>query len=125
MLIVGIAIAGALGALARWGLGTGLLKWMGPRFPYGTLSANLIGCFILGWVMEAAERAPWLSAELRIAITVGFVGALTTFSTWEFETMGMARRGDTLTAAGNFLVNVIFGYALLWAGARLAAQVLR
>lgn len=125
MLIVWIAIAGAVGALARWGLGNAFLKWAGPGFPYGTLTANLVGCFILGWFMEAAERAPWLTAELRIAVTVGFVGALTTFSTWEYETMRMARRGDTLVAAGNFLVNVIFGYVLLWAGARLAAQVLR
>lgn len=125
LMIVWIAIAGALGALARWGLGTSLLKWWGSAFPYGTLAANLIGCFALGLVMEAAERVPWLSAELRIAITVGFIGALTTFSTWEYETFRMARRGDALIAAGNFAVNVFFGYLLIWAGGRLAAQLWR
>ena len=125
MLIIGIAIAGALGALCRWGLGTSMLKWLGPSFPYGTLTANLIGCFVLGLIMEAAERAPWLNAELRTVMAVGFIGALTTFSTWEYETLRMGRRGDLLLAAGNFAVNVFFGYLLIWAGGRLAAQLLR
>ena len=122
-LVAGIAIAGALGALSRWGLGHWAAQW--PAFPYGTLTANLAGCFLLGLIMEMAERAPWFSSELRTAISVGFVGALTTFSTWEYETLRMGRRGDVLLAAGNFAVNVFFGFVLLWAGSRLAAQVLR
>ncbi|MGH9416795.1 MAG: fluoride efflux transporter CrcB [Terriglobales bacterium] len=125
MLIAAIAIAGALGALSRWGLGQLMLKWVGPAFPYGTLSANLIGCFMLGLVMELGERAVWMNAEVRIAISVGFIGALTTFSTWEFETFRMARRGDMLLAAGNFAVNIIFGFVLIWAGGRLVAGILR
>jgi CrcB protein len=125
VLILGIAIAGALGALSRWGLGQLMLLWTGPDFPYGTLSANLIGCFILGLVMELAERAAWMSGEMRVVISVGFIGALTTFSTWEYETFRMARRGDVLLAAGNFAVNVFFGFLLLWAGGRLIAGILR
>lgn len=125
MLILSVAIAGALGALSRWGLGSLLLKWAGARFPYGTLTANLLGCFILGVVTETAERAQWMTGELRIAISVGFIGALTTFSTWEFETFRLARRGDVLVAAGNFVVNVFFGYLLIWAGGRLVALTLR
>ena len=124
MLILGIAAAGALGALARWGLGQLMLKWSG-QFPFGTLSANLIGCFLLGLVMELAERAQWMTGELRVVIAVGFIGALTTFSTWEYETLRMARRGDLIFAAGNFLVNVVFGFALIWLGGRLIAQLLR
>ncbi|MGH9487027.1 MAG: fluoride efflux transporter CrcB [Terriglobales bacterium] len=123
MIIVGIAIAGALGALARWGLGQAFLHWS-PRFPYGTLAANLIGCFILGLVMEIGARAQWMSGEMRTIIAVGFIGALTTFSTWEFETLHMARRGDMLLAAGNFAVNVFFGFVLIWAGGRLASGLL-
>lgn len=115
----GIALAGALGTLARWGLDRLFLRW--PWFPYGTLSANLLGCFLLGLAMELAERAQWLSGEVRVIIAVGFIGALTTFSTWEFQTLRMARRGDVLLAAGNFAVNVFFGFLLIWAGGRLVA----
>jgi CrcB protein len=75
--------------------------------------------------MEASERAAWMSGEMRVVISVGFIGALTTFSTWEYETFRMARRGDVLLAAGNFAVNVFFGFLLLWAGGRLVAAVLR
>jgi|GEM_PF-336642 len=116
----GIAMAGALGALARWGLGRFFLRW--PTFPYGTLSANLIGCLMLGMVMELAERAQWMTGELRVVISVGFIGTLTTFSTWEFETLRMARRGEVLLAAGNFAANVFFGLLLIWAGGRLVAR---
>lgn len=125
LLIAAIAVAGALGTLARWGLGQLMLRWGATSLPYGTLAANLIGCFLLGLVMEAAARAQWMNGELRIVLSVGFIGALTTFSTWEFETFRLARRGDALLAAGNFAVNIVFGFLLLWAGARLLAVLWR
>ncbi len=125
MLILGIALAGAAGALARWGLGQAALALGTTSFPYDTLSANLIGCFLLGLVMGASERAAWMSGEMRTIIGVGFIGALTTFSTWEYETARMVRRGDPLLAAANFAVNVFFGYLVLWAGGRLAATIWR
>jgi CrcB protein len=125
MLILGIALAGAAGALSRWGLGQLALRFGATSFPYGTLSANLLGCFILGVVMGASERAAWMSGELRTIIAVGFIGALTTFSTWEYETTRLARRGDPLLAAVNFAVNVFFGYLVIWAGGRLAATLWR
>ncbi|MGH9476141.1 MAG: fluoride efflux transporter FluC [Terriglobales bacterium] len=121
VLALGIALAGALGALSRWGLGQFFETLAGGRYPWGTLAANLIGCFMLGLVMEAGARSHWMSGPVRLILSVGFIGALTTFSTWEFETLHMARGGDVLLAAGNFAVNVFFGFLLLWAGARLAA----
>ncbi|MGH9468455.1 MAG: fluoride efflux transporter CrcB [Terriglobales bacterium] len=121
---LGIAVAGALGALSRWGLGQVCETWFGPRFPYGTLAANLIGCFLLGAVMEIGGQSRWLSGEMRLMLAVGFIGALTTFSTWEFETLHMARGGQVVLAAGNFAVNVFLGFLLLWAGARVAGGFL-
>ena len=121
MLILGIALAGAVGALSRWGLAQLALRLGVTSIPYGTLSANLIGCFILGVVMGLSERAQWMGGELRVVVTVGFIGTLTTFSTWEYETYRMARRGDALLAAGNFAVNVVLGFLLLWAGGRIVA----
>ncbi len=124
MLALGIAIAGALGALSRWGLGQWLEVLGGGHFPYDTLAANLIGCFLLGFVMHIGGHARWISGEMRTIIAVGFIGALTTFSTWEFETLHMARGGEVLLAAGNFAVNVFFGFLLIWAGGRLATGLL-
>ncbi|MGH9414417.1 MAG: fluoride efflux transporter FluC [Terriglobales bacterium] len=123
-LALGIAVAGALGALSRWGLGQWLEQFGGGHFPYGTLAANLVGCFLLGVVMQIGAHSRWMSGELRTVIAVGFIGALTTFSTWEFETFHMARGGQVLLAAGNFAVNVFFGFVLIWAGGRLAAGLL-
>ncbi|HUX66571.1 MAG TPA: fluoride efflux transporter CrcB [Terriglobales bacterium] len=125
MLILGIALAGAVGALSRWGLAQLALRLGVTSIPYGTLSANLIGCLLLGVVMGLSERARWMGGELRVVITVGFIGTLTTFSTWEYETYRMARRGDVLLAAGNFAVNVVLGFSLLWLGGRLVALLWR
>lgn len=116
MQILLVAVAGALGALARWGVSAQMPRWFSPSFPYGTLTVNLTGCFILGVLTELAEQTHLVSGEVRTIIGVGFIGALTTFSTFEFETFRMARRGDLLLAGANFLVNVIFGFALIWAG---------
>lgn len=125
MLIWGIALAGGLGALARWGLGLLLVRLAGPRLPFGTLTANLIGCLLLGVALELADRAHWMSAEMRVVVVVGFIGTLTTFSTWEHETYRLARGGEMLLAAGNLAVNVVFGFFLLVAGARLVQLLWR
>lgn len=123
MLVLWVAIAGALGALSRWGIGVWLGQRLGITFPWGTLAANLIGCFLIGIVMEATERAGFLPGAFRLIIAVGFIGAFTTFSTFEFETFQLFRRGALLLAGINFAANILLGYLLLWAGAELAARL--
>ena len=125
MVVLWVAVAGALGALARWGLGVWLGERLGGAFPWGTLAVNLIGCFLLGVVMEATERVGWLPGPTRLVLAVGFIGALTTFSTFEFETFQLARRGAVMLGAVNFAANVLFGYLLLWAGGALVARLAR
>ncbi len=125
MVVLWVAVAGALGALARWGLGVWLGERLGGVFPWGTLAVNLIGCFLLGVVMEATERVGWLPAPTRLVLAVGFIGTLTTFSTFQFETFQLARRGAVLLGAVNFAANVLFGYLLLWAGGALVARLVR
>lgn len=119
MQILLVALAGACGALARWGVSALMPRWFSPTFPYGTLTVNLAGCFILGALTELAEQTHLISGEMRTVIGVGFIGALTTFSTFEFETFRLARRGDTLLAGTNFLANVVFGFVMIWAGMSL------
>lgn len=125
MVIFYVGLAGALGALARWGLTSLMPKWFGTLLPYGTLAANLSGCFILGMLTELAEQTSLVPPEVRTAIGVGFIGALTTFSTFEFETFRLARRGDMLLAGANFLINIILGFLMIWMGMALVNHLWR
>ncbi|MGH9527936.1 MAG: fluoride efflux transporter CrcB [Terriglobales bacterium] len=125
MLVVWVAVAGAFGALARWGIGVWLGQRLGITFPWGTLAANLVGCFLIGVVLEATERAGLLPGTTRLIIGVGFIGAFTTFSTFEFETLQLFRRGAVLLGGINFAANVLLGYFLLWLGGELVARMIR
>lgn len=96
-----VAFGSALGGLARWGLSSILSKWFGNSFPYATLIVNLTGCLFLGWFMTVysdrlrALEPRWIKPEnLRLMIAVGFTGAYTTFSTFEFETNNLMKEGS-------------------------------
>ena len=119
MTILGIALAGALGALARYGMTGWFQRWLGPVFPWGTLSVNLLGCLLLGLLMELARQTGWISAEVRIIAGIGFLGAFTTFSTFGFETFRAAETGNWFTAACNILLNVVGGLLLVAVGVGL------
>jgi fluoride exporter len=118
-----IAIGAILGAWARWGLGT-LFNPTFPTLPLGTLAANLIGAFVIGMMMALAGPLN-ISPAVRLLVTTGFLGALTTFSTFSAETMTLLLRAQygwalgmaaahlggslLMTAAGILLVRAIFG----------------
>lgn len=118
-----IALGGALGALARYGLG-GWVQARSVGFPWGTLLVNVLGSFLLGFLfrtMDAVAATP----ELRQAITVGFLGSFTTFSAFSFEIITLAQGGEwgraLLYATGSVLLGVLAaaaGIALAgaWAG---------
>ncbi|MGH9518758.1 MAG: fluoride efflux transporter CrcB [Terriglobales bacterium] len=122
MLIFAIAVAGALGALARWGISATLETHLGPHWPWGTLAVNCAGCFLMGLLMEEGAHLHWLTAEVRLTLAVGFVGTLTTFSTWQLDTWKIAERGQLFAAAGNMILNIGLGFTLLWLGAALASR---
>lgn len=114
-LIALIAVAGALGALARWGLGGLIQKWTGAEFPWGTLIINLLGCFALGFLMHLSLNST-MSAETRQMVGTGFLGAFTTFSTFGYETVRLLSEGSWKLAAGNIAGNVIVGILMAWLG---------
>lgn len=116
MTLAAMAFAGALGALARYGVSVAALRWFGPGFPYGTLCVNLLGCFLLGAVTELTLDEGLLSPEWRTVAGTGFLGAFTTFSTFGVETFRAIEAGDWGVAAISVLVNVIAGVALAAAG---------
>ncbi len=115
-----IALAGALGTLARYGLG-GLMHRLLPwPFPWGTLTVNLVGSFLFGLVWAVAVERTMISADLRIIVLAGFMGAFTTFSTFMFETGELLRNSQWLLAVGNLALQNVVGLAAVLAGWALA-----
>lgn len=109
--IIYIAIAGGIGALGRY-FSTGLVhRLLGDGFPYGTLFINLVGSFLIGFVMHISMSTDFIPRSLRLAVTIGFLGAFTTFSTFSYETLGYLEEGAWLMAGMNILANVGAGIA--------------
>jgi len=104
-----IAIAGALGALSRWGISRAGYALFGTGFAWGTLIANVLGCFLLGFLMHLCLVSDKISDTFRLAITVGFLGALTTFSTFSYETVNYLEDGSWSLALGNITANLLIG----------------
>jgi fluoride exporter len=94
----------------------------GPDFPTGTLAVNVLGCFLLGGVGQFALQHLSVPPEWRIAMTIGFCGAFTTFSTFGWETVGMLDEGQWTAAAVYVTLSVMGGILAVLAGMRLASR---
>jgi CrcB protein len=118
-----VGIAGFFGAIARYALGGFLSDHISGAFPWETFAINISGCFVLGFVFTIMTERFLPHPTLRIALTVGFLGAYTTFSTFAFESMRLAEDGALLLAAINVIASVGAGllavYAGTWAGRAL------
>jgi CrcB protein len=101
--LIVIALGGALGALARFAVS----EWHVRRLPAGTLVVNVVGCLLIGLFMGAAIGRPWLSHNVRLFFVTGFLGALTTFSTFSWQTFSLAEKSDYQLAMLNVLLNLI------------------
>jgi fluoride exporter len=125
---MGLVAAGSmLGGLLRWGVGLAAGRWFGTSFPWGTFLINISGSCFLGWfstiVTErvANGEAGWIRMDdLRLLLAVGFTGAYTTFSTFEFESHNLIRDGDTLKSMIYMFGSLFIGLAAVWAGVFLA-----
>jgi len=115
-----IAIFGAMGTLARYGLQGLVQVRVGGTFPYGTLLINLTGCFLLGLIGQFTLNRMVISPDWRIAIAVGFFGGYTTFSSFGWETAKMFENGEWLRATTYVGTSVVVGLLLSVAGIRLA-----
>jgi CrcB protein len=120
--LAAVAVGGACGAVARYGVSLWALAIV-PRFPpAGTLIANVTGCLLIGVAMTLAQQGA-LSEEWRQFVVSGFLGAFTTFSTFGFQTVELVREGRHGAAAFNLAANVVIGIGAvaigLWVGRRL------
>ncbi len=114
--IVLVLIGGSIGALARYGTSLLAVRLFGTAFPWGTLIVNLVGCFLIGLAFSLAERTPLMGPSARLFFVTGFLGALTTFSTYAQETVNSFRAGTHLFTTANILLNNVAGLALVMVG---------
>ena len=118
-----IAVGGSLGSIARYWVGSAIASRMGTRFPYGTLVINLSACVIIGFALAFLGKRAELNPAWRFLIPVGFVGAYSTFSTYEWETLSTLRSGAFGLAAFYAFISLFLGLAAAWCGAILAEGI--
>jgi CrcB protein len=115
-----VAAGGAAGAVMRWLMASGIQRMAGGAFPWGTFIVNALGSFLLGflfvWLIERSSA----SELIRLALTVGFLGAFTTFSTYSLESIRLLQEGAFTLAFGNIVGQVIVCLMLTWLGIQLA-----
>ena len=115
-----IAIGGALGSIARFWIGSTISGRMGIKFPYGTLVVNLTACLAIGFTLTYLGKRANLNPAWRFLIPVGFIGAYSTFSTYEWETLSTLRSGAYFLAALYAGGSLILGLIAVWGGSWLA-----
>lgn len=113
--VLSVGLGGFFGAIGRFWL-SGFAQRFGDRFPWGTLSVNLLGSFILGLFATLFIERVFVSQEIRLFLLVGLLGAFTTYSTFSLETMNLMRNGDWVMAGLNVLSNVLGTLIAVWAG---------
>ncbi len=122
-----VALGSALGGLARWGVSAGSARLFGTAFPWGTFFINISGSLFLGWFTTVLSNrlmlseSSWLRPDdLRLMVAVGFTGAYTTFSTFEYESHGLLRDGDGLAGMTYIFASVFLGLLAVRFGILLA-----
>ncbi len=121
--MLAIAAGGALGALMRFWVSTGVYNLIGRDFPWGTLVVNVLGSLLMGmlyvWLMERVSQ----SVEWRAFLLIGLLGAFTTFSTFSIETLNLLETGQHIRAVLNTLLSVVLCVAAAWVGVIVARQL--
>jgi CrcB protein len=111
-----MAIGGALGAIARYQVSAAIQARVPAGFPYGTFAVNVTGCFLMGLATALLTDRLVTQPNWRYLVPIGFIGAYTTFSTFEMETFRAVTEQAWPIAGANVLASVVVGYLALWAG---------
>lgn len=119
-----VAFGAIAGALSRFYLTLWFTQRFGAEFPYGTFCINVSGCFLMGFIATLALNETWISPELRLLLTTGFLGAYTTFSTYGLETVNLIRLEKFPIAGIYWLGSAVLGLVAVDLGARLARWIL-
>ena len=121
--LLAIAIGGGLGSVVRFVISREMENWLGNYLPYGTFSVNVAGSFALGWFITFFIERLELSSALRLGLTVGFLGAFTTFSTFSYESLQLLLNGSIWRAILNVVLNVVACIGTCYLGMQLARMM--
>lgn len=113
--LLAVGMGGFFGAVGRYWI-SGVAQRFGDRFPFGTLSVNLLGSLFLGLIATIFLEKMVVNQEVRLFLMVGLLGAFTTYSTFSLETLDLMRSGEWMVAGVNILANVIGTLIAVWAG---------
>lgn len=118
-----IFLGGGTGAVCRWALALAGKRWWPATIPVGTLAANLLGCLLMGLLgglaLKSADKAGWLTPPVYTGLTTGFLGGLTTFSTFGYESVSLGRAGVGWMLL-NVGLNVLGGLFAAWIGLKMS-----
>jgi fluoride exporter len=118
-----IAVGGSLGSMARYWVGSTIAGRAGTKFPYGTFVINVTACVIIGFFLTLLSTRTELNPAWRFLIPVGFVGAYSTFSTFEWEIFSNLQTGAFLIGASYVVLSLIFGFVGVWGGVMIARMI--
>lgn len=122
--ILFVGIGGFIGSIARYLASGYVQQWtQSVGFPYGTMTVNLIGCFIIGLLSELADARGVFTTESRLFVFTGILGGFTTFSSFGNETINLLRDGEALPALANVSAHIIFGLGAVWLGRMVAHAI--
>lgn len=107
--LLAVGCGGFLGAVSRFLLSAWTVKLVGDKLPWGTLVVNVLGCLLIGAAAQLALTRPWMTPTWRLIVISGFLGSLTTFSTFGYETLALAEAGRFRDAALSVLLNMLLG----------------
>ena len=117
-----VVVGGGLGAVSRYGISLLTARLWGANFPWGTMVVNLVGCFIIGLLFALVDRSRLLTPDVRLLLVTGYLGGLTTFSSYSMETVIAGRAGLTFQFVANILINNLGGLSLTYLGLRLGGM---
>ncbi|MER3430536.1 MAG: fluoride efflux transporter CrcB [Blastocatellia bacterium] len=121
--VILVGVGGFAGSICRYLVSIFAATHISPTFPFGTMIANLGGCFLIGAVMSFSERFGAVTPEVRILLTTGFCGGFTTFSTFSYESLELIREGEFVPFAVNVLVSLILGLVATYLGMQSARML--
>jgi len=115
-----VALGGALGSTLRFWISGGVYHWLGRDFPYGTLTVNVLGSLLIGFLSDYLLERTLFSPQWRAAILIGMLGGFTTFSTFSLETVQLLHQGQAIKATANALLSLTVCFTATWIGLWLA-----
>jgi CrcB protein len=118
-----VGLAGALGTLARYFIGIWAGRALGTALPFGTLIVNVTGCFLIALVYELALSGALISPTLRMTLTTGFMGGLTTYSSFNYETTSLLRQRAWASGLANVGLTLVACFLAGWLGLALGRRI--